>query len=537
MKITARTAKALALSLMLGCAFASPTTSAQTIERGQLGAAQAFDAGVIDVNSGGLDSGLWQGTSAQTATYLLKKAPYQSQNALVQQMLEAVVLSAGVPPQSLDEPARQAYEAQRLASVMALSQTGGRADALSGFTARNPELTRAPSVRANLALASGDITQACSIADNLTQGRSEPQWARLRSFCHIERGETSAAELTAELLASTGYEDPDFFGLMKNLTGTSKARPNLNNVSDPLLNVMAAKAGADESGASVRIALDDAASPEARLKAVFSAAGEMTDEQISSVFSDLAYDQDDIIGTSSFDLASAKADNSPRGTAQLFQLATALGDSVGASKAMSLILAKAEAAGTFSRYVTYFEPSMNLIAYQTLGETNLRLFARAATERGNITMLRGFYTVLPSGEAKERIALIADALGNGFTLGELGRDIEYRLEQEGDLKRRAVRDSFIAVAMGARLSGSAAVSLSGAGNGSGAALKAGDLLALESAAKAGSRAEVLLRAAAALDSHATLNNSSLAALISALQEAGLGQFAGRIAAEDFLKAL
>lgn len=447
------------------------------------------------------------------------------------------MLSAGVPPQSADEQIREAYDAQRLASVMALSQTGGRGAALSDFTARNPELTRAPSVRANLALASGDIAQACSIADNLSEGRSEPHWARLRSFCHIERGETSAAELTAELLAGTGYEDPEFFGLMKNLTGASKTRPVLNNASDPLLSVMAAKAGADVSGGSVKAALDSQASPAARLAAVFSAANELSDEQISSVFSELAYDQDDIIGSSSFDLASAKADNSPRGTAQLFQLATALGDSVGASEAMSLILAKAEAAGTFSRYAAFFEPGLNLIAAQTLGETDLPLFTRAAIERGNISMLRGFYTTLPDGEAKARIALIADALGNGFTLGELGRDIERRLESEGGEKRRAIRDSFIAVAMGARLSGNAAIALSGAGNGSGQALKAGDLLALSAAAKAGSRAEVLLRAAMALDESSSLDNPSLAGLISALQEAGLGHFAGRIAAEDFLKAL
>ena len=227
MKITARKSNIFTLSLMLGGVFMAPIASAQTIERELLGAAQAFDAGVIDVTSGGLDSGLWQGTSAATAAYLLKTAPYQSKNILVQQMLETVVLSAGVPPQSADAEQSEAYDTQRLASVMALSQTGGRGAALSEFIERNPKLTRAPSMRADLALAGGDIEGACSIADNLTEGRGEPNWARLRSFCHVERGETSAAELTAELLAGTGYQDPVFFGLMKNLTGASNARPSV----------------------------------------------------------------------------------------------------------------------------------------------------------------------------------------------------------------------------------------------------------------------------------------------------------------------
>ena len=36
----------------------SLSASAQSIETGQLGAAQAYDAGVIDVGSGGLDAAL-----------------------------------------------------------------------------------------------------------------------------------------------------------------------------------------------------------------------------------------------------------------------------------------------------------------------------------------------------------------------------------------------------------------------------------------------------------------------------------------------
>ena len=78
MKNAAHKSKAFILALLTGAALTALPAGAQTIERGQLGAAQAFDAGVIDANSGGLDSGLWQGTSAATATYLLKKAPYRA---------------------------------------------------------------------------------------------------------------------------------------------------------------------------------------------------------------------------------------------------------------------------------------------------------------------------------------------------------------------------------------------------------------------------------------------------------------------------
>jgi len=70
----------------------------------------------------------------------------------------------------------------------------------------------------------------------------------------------------------------------------------------------------------------------------------------------------------------------------------------------------------------------------------------------------------------------------------------------------------------------------------GIAIKAGDLLALNAAAKAGSRAETALRAAVMIE-RGTLDDPSLAAVIDALQVAGLSQFAGRLAAEDFAKGL
>jgi len=53
--------------------------------------------------------------------------------------------------------------------------------------------------------------------------------------------------------------------------------------------------------------------------------------------------------------------------------------------------------------------------------------------------------------------------------------------------------------MGSRLSGNAEQALEGAGNGSGVSIKAGDLLALNAAAEAGSRAETALRAAIMID--------------------------------------
>jgi len=508
-------------------AFMPVAALAQSIETGQLGEAQAYDAGVIDARTGGLDAALWQGTSAKTAVRLMEKLPLSSDKDIVQDMIEAVILSAGVPP----EGDTSGYDQTRLKTVMAM----GDKAALDNLATRNPEITRDPAVRTDLALAGGDVAAACQIADNITEGRGTPYWAKLRAFCHIERDEVSAAELTTELLEGSGHEDAAFFGLMKVLTGASKKLPNTKNISDPLLKIMAKKAGAGDSQLSADTATDNAAKPEDRIKALFVFADQLSDAQITSAFSDLAFDQEDLIGSASFDLDSAKANIGPLGTAQIFQLANS-NDAQTSVEAMALILSAADKKGVFPRFVKLFETNLAIIPTGMHAEADLKLFTRAAVQRGDIGTLQGFYQALPEGALKLRMALIADALGNGFTLGTLGEDIETRLAGTGAEKRRAVRDTFIAAAMGSRLSGDAEEILEGVGKGSGIAIKAGNILALTAAAKEGSRAETALRAAMMID-RGTLDDPSLAAVIEALQIAGLPQFAGRLAAEDFLKAL
>ena len=503
------------------------TAYGQSIETGQLGAAQAYDAGVIDARTGGLDAALWQGTSAKTAVRLMKKLPLSSDKDIVQDMIEAVILSAGVPP----EGDTSEYDQMRLKTVMAM----GDKAALDNLAARNPEITRNPAVRTDLGLASGDVAGACQIADNITEGRGEPHWAKLRAFCHIEREEISAAELTTELLQGSGYEEADFFSLMKVLTGASKTVPNTKNISDPLLAIMAQRAGGGDGELSFETATNPEAKAEDRIKAVFEFANQLSDADINAAFSDLAFNQEDLIGSSSFDLDSAKANIGPQGTAQIFQLATA-NDARTSVEAMALMLKAADKKGVFSRFAELFENNLAIIPAGMQAEADLKFFTRAAIERGDIGALQGFYQSLPEGPQKLRIALVADAMGNGFTLGTLGEDIESRLAGARTEKRRAIRDTFIAAAMGSRLSGGANEVLEGVGKGSGLSIKAGDRLALSAAAKAGSRAETALRAAVMIE-RGTLDDPSIAAIIEALQLAGLPQFAGRLAAEDFAKGL
>ena len=91
----------------------------------------------------------------------------------------------------------------------------------------------------------------------------------------------------------------------------------------------------------------------------------------------------------------------------------------------------------------------------------------------------------------------------------------------------------IALAMGAQISDAAKEALSGYNFADGRSISDGDLIILQEAARASSQAELVLRSAELLDG-SKLNAQSLSMLIRLLNGAGLTQFAGRIAAQDFV---
>ncbi len=516
--------------------------SAQSIEVGQLGAAQAFDAGVIDFNSGGLDPALWQGTSAKIATHLLSKAPVNSENPVIRDMIRAVVLTAGVPPEGTDS----GYARARLRTVMALNDP----QALKNLAARSPDIVADSAVRADLALAVGEVDNACSMADSISEGRGTPTWARLRAFCHVKRGERPAAELTAKLLKNSGYEDEVFFELLDRLTGVSKDATVLDVSGDPLYGAMAGEVAANSAAPlasttqmtpyqAMATAKDPQASPDARLAAVFKAKQLLDDATIVQILNGVIYDGVDVnnlSAASQFDLESARANPTGKGFAQLFALSKQGGDPALTAQAASEVLKRAEKKGAFSRFAKLLENEIAVMPAEAKVASDLKIFARAAIKRGDIGALQSFFAALadkPSAQA--RIALAADALGGGFRLGDLGRDIEGRLEDPSK-RPQALRDAYLALALGSTLSDAGKLALEGARTSTGRTLPAGDIAALRAAAKASSRAETTLRAAIALEGR-RLDAPSKAAVIEALMQAQLSQYAGQLAALDYIEAL
>lgn len=519
---------------------------AQSIEVGQLGAAQAFDAGVIDFNSGGLDPALWQGTSAAMATHLLENAPLTSDHPVIKDMIRAVVLTAGVPPINADGSTDADYAKARLRSVMALNDPA----ALQNLASRSPDIVADPAVRADLALAVGEVDNACSMADSVSEGRGTPTWARLRAFCHVKRGEIPAAELTANLLKNTDFEDKTYFELLNRLTGASDNTAALDVSGDPLYaamaGVIAANSSAPIASASLMtpmqamvVAKDPKASPDARLAAVFKADKLLDDAVITQILNGVIYDGVDVNNlseASQYDVSTAMANPTGKGFAQLFALAKQGGDPAVTAKAAAAVLKRADAKGAFTRFAKLLEGEIAVMPSEAKAAANLNIFAKAAVLRNDIGALQGLHGALGDNPtAQARIALAADALGGGFRMGDLGRDIESRLK-EPSKRSQALRDAYIALALGSTLSDDGALALEAARTGSGRSISAGNKAALHAAAKASSRAETTLRAAALLEGR-KLDGPSMAAVIEALMDAQLGQFAGQLAALDYLEAL
>lgn len=492
------------------------------IQSETLGAAQDFDAGVLQ--DGALDTNLWQGTSAGWAARLLSKAPLKSQDPIISNIVRTVVLTGGVPPRAASAEGAQAYESARLQAVLAIEsgRNGGTAT-LDGFLAKNPELARAPLAQVDLALTKGDWQRACEISDTITTERSLPEWARLRSSCHALRGEISAADVTRDLLRSSGYENAAYHAQMDALL-TGRGPSPETDPTDALITFLATRDRAQPNTAGAAGA--PSVGIDAELAALFKAFEETDLSRISSALGNMSFD----ISKPDLDLQAAISNPSARATGRLF----ILGQS-GDAAAMDAFLNRAIRAGVKEDIaLSKLAPVIQGLPAQARANTNLPRYIRAAILSRDISSLQQFYAAVPEGETQGRIALIADALGGGFNGQDMGRDIEGRLNNPVT-RRQALIDTQTALALGATLSDSAAIVLAEQRL-STLTLPQNQLLLLDAAVQDNSHAEVSLLTASLL-ARPGLNVTDKTRLISALTEAGLPKFSGQLAAEIFAGGL
>jgi len=497
---------------LLGSALACPV-AAQTIEIDELGDAQAYSAGLMDSGSGGLDTNAWQGTSAELATHVVSQLPKTFEHPVAQELIRAALLSSGVPPEG-DEAKLTEYRRARTDYLLSIGEAG----TLAKLAERDLDLARDRKFRTDLALEQGRIADACATANGITEGRAEPYWAKLRAFCHAEAGEVAAAELTADLVLSSGHNDPVFGRLLDAMTKGRAASATL--VIDTALH-RAMKSAVSKND-------DTEQSADAQLQRLLSQMEGQSPEDILPGMSALAAG----VEAASYGYDDARDDDSALGTARLYVLAVSNRDAMAAGE----FLSRMDQQGRFEPAAAHLAPILQTLAGEAAAQAGLDVMTRAAVLRNDLGMLAGLYRALEEGtDDADRLALISDALGGGFRFTPVGEDIEQRLIAGGDASGRAVRDTLIAIALGAQISDKAAIKLESARL-SGVGDKAGQLLVLEAAAREGARAEVAMRAGTLLAGK-RLDAQSLSRVIAALQEAGLDRYARTVAAYDFAERL
>ena len=484
-------------SLLLCIALWAGAANAQSIVVDELGEAEAFAAGVLDVASGGLDANAWSGTSAPLAMRLVKALPTDIDHPIARDLVSAALLSGAVPPEGTDAE-RKAFADARTAYLLA----SGQADSVAALSERDIGLARDRRAQADLALDRGDVDAACLSADDVVEGRADPYWAKLRAFCLARAGEVAAAELTVELLSGSGHEDAAFDRLFDGLTKGRRVRDV--TPATALHRAMTRALGRGEA----RDELDSLLS-------------RMTTTPPDQFGAAMRASAGEAVLTTGTELVS---DASDRATAALYVLATEARD----AGALAEFLRRAEARGYFAEAASALAERLRSSPPPPDAEG---LWARAAVLRGDIGALVGLYGVA-SADTSPRIALVSDALGGGFRFAPLGEDIDARLAAG---QARAVRDALIAMALGGRASDAALATLETATYET-SRIAPGRLVALRASGAEGARAETALRAASLL-ADGGIDGLALADVVTSLDAAGLSSFANRVAAWDMARAL
>ncbi len=502
----------------------------QAIAVQQLGDARAYDAGVPGLDTG-FGPALWGSTSGQTAKALIDKAPLSSVSAVTTDMIARVLLTGGTPPQgAVDDPK---YMAARLGALVKL----GKADEVDLILGRQPQQAgsaQGRQVSADKALSAGDIAGACTIADSITEARGEPYWAKLRAVCHVTRKEVPAAELTVDLLRRSGHEDTDFYAAFDVLTGFKGAAFPKNSTEPIILAI----GDLTDIGRIFKGAAGDAA-----LAALIKDAGDLRPAELAKRLTALTLTktQDADIAGGFFDINEALKSDTPQSWGQLYGVVTTGTDAQVNARAAGELLRRADANGILAPFAVLLEGPLAAMPAYLRAQGHVPTFAKLAVMTGDLGALRGLYDAAGEDDPiRARLALASDALGNGFMLGQLGDDMTARLQARNAAQPRAVRDAFIAAALGARLSEPAMAVLDEyTGPMPGRPAGYGALVTLRDAANRGAQAETALRAAVIIGKSGpqTLRADTLASVLSALQTANLQDFAGRLAAEDFLSEL
>lgn len=187
------------LPFVIAAAIATPAFA--QVEVTTLAAPDYFSQGVRDT---GLPPDLWRGTSPGVALAVIPTLGRKSLTPAARDLAWRVLATAAVGPDGVGrEPDAAAARIQALLALGHPREAWAAADRAGNLPA-NPALAEAV---AETALVVGEDDRACRIADELSVGRGEVYWLRLRAYCQARAGQPDAAQLTLTL-AGEKQRDP-----------------------------------------------------------------------------------------------------------------------------------------------------------------------------------------------------------------------------------------------------------------------------------------------------------------------------------------
>jgi hypothetical protein len=183
----------------LVCLLAAPA-SAQ-VEVAPLAAPDYFSLGARDT---GLPGDLWRDSSGPTAAAIIPLLGVRPLTPAARDLAVRVLATAAVGPDGAGRD--PAVAAARIQALLALGRPreAWAAAERAGNLPTHPALAEAV---AETALIVGDDNRACRVAQDLSVGRGELYWLRLRAYCEARAGDSVTAQLTLTL-ASEKRRDP-----------------------------------------------------------------------------------------------------------------------------------------------------------------------------------------------------------------------------------------------------------------------------------------------------------------------------------------
>ncbi|THD60968.1 hypothetical protein [Phenylobacterium sp.] len=232
----------------------SPVAPPTGVQVSSLAAPDAFSTPGRET---GLPKDLWRGASLKTAKAVLPLLAARPLSPAAADLARRVLATGAPGPQGAGE------DPSLLGARASALLTQGDPKAAAAILARAPGVDRDPDLAraaAESALLAGDDTRACAVAGDLSSGRDEIYWLRLRTYCQAAAGQTAQAQLTFDL-AQAQAKDAIFARLMAaKISGVGN--PGAASLRNGLDAALSRSLGLDLSAAKPSPAVAAALSPD-----------------------------------------------------------------------------------------------------------------------------------------------------------------------------------------------------------------------------------------------------------------------------------